>query len=179
MSRRPSLPHVQSEGEVSVVAAETVEVEGLRLRGRFAEGVDVLTAGVQLRTSGGQAGGAAELVAAGGLSAQLGGGLDAYAGGGVRAAAVGSVDAALLGDLQARAGGDAALTLGGDAAFASGGSANATFAQSVWLSSSYVGLESSAGVDLAAGRQLSATALERVTVASTGSAIELLGEGVR
>ena len=32
MSRRPSPPHVQSEGEVSVVAAEAVEVEGLRLR---------------------------------------------------------------------------------------------------------------------------------------------------
>jgi hypothetical protein len=106
---------------------------------------------------------------------QVGGTLAGRVEGDVKASA-GSANIHIRDAVADRVDGNTTVALGKNATFSGAGSAGVSMAESLWVSSSYVGIESANSAELSS-REVSATGTERVIVASLGSAVELVGTG--
>lgn len=167
-----STVEVDSQDDIHITAGGLLETKARSLFGRFAEDVDVTTNGAQFRA----ADGGIEFFSSEGADVEVGGTMTGMVDGDLKATATGKAEIEVHESIDGRTRGNATASVGGDVTLLSGGSGDVAFADSLWVSSGYVGIESGTKVEVSSD-ELSANGLERVSVAALGSAVELIGAG--
>ena len=166
-----SIVEVKSKDDIHVAAGGRLETKARALFGRFVDDVDVVTTGAQFRA----AEDGVELFSSRGANVQVGGAVDGVVGN-LKATATGSAGFQVHKNVDGHAMGSATLSASENGTLSAGGSAEISVADSLWVSSGHVGIESAANIDVT-GSEVTANGAERVSVATLGSAVELVGMG--